>query len=115
MDPDAFTNYLPVRPGGGPSNDGLTDLALLKALRCGESEEDMKALNFTTKIAPECALIELRSKESPDIPSSTLSARPRKRKVERRERFPTDEEGLLEVINKVSGSVELLTLKLASE
>jgi hypothetical protein len=66
MDPNAFTNYLPVRPGGGPSNYGLTALAFFKALRCGESEEYMAALNFTTKIAPECARIEVSSKESPE-------------------------------------------------
>jgi hypothetical protein len=78
---------------------------LFKASRCGEQEEDMEALNFTTKIAPEDARIELGSRESPDIPRSTLSARPRKRKVERGERFTRDEKGLLEVMNKVAESM----------
>jgi hypothetical protein len=105
MDPDSFKNYLPIRPGGGPSTDGLKALALFKALRWGESEEDMEALNFTIKIAPECARIELGSKESPDIPSSTLIARPRKRKVEPGERFRSYEEGLLEVMKNVAESM----------
>jgi hypothetical protein len=56
----------------------------------------VKALNFATKIAPECALIHLGSKEIPDVPTSTLSARPGKGKVERGERFISGENGLPE-------------------
>jgi hypothetical protein len=105
MDPDVFPNFLPVRPGGGPSNDGQKALALFRALRCGEPGEDTDACNFTTKIAPECARIELGTKGSPDIPTSTPSARPRKRKAERGECGLGDEESLLEVMNKVAESM----------
>jgi hypothetical protein len=102
---DAFPDFLPVRPGGGSSNDGQKALVLLQALRCEEPGEDMDALKFATKIAPACARIELGTKESSDIPSSTLRARPKKRKVEERECGMGEEEDLLQVMNKAAESM----------
>jgi hypothetical protein len=62
MDPDAFPNFLPIRPGGGPCNDGQKARALFRVLRCGDPGEDTEALNFTTNIAPAGARIELGTK-----------------------------------------------------
>jgi hypothetical protein len=105
MDPDAFPNFLPVRSGGGASHDGQKALVLFRALRCGEPDEDTEALNFTTKIAPEGVRIELGSKESPDTPTPTLSARPKKRKHEKGIHSQSDDGNLLEVMNKVAESM----------
>jgi hypothetical protein len=105
MDPEAFPNFLPARPGGRPSNDGQKAMILFRALRCGEPGEDTEVLNFTNKIAPEGARIELGANESPDKPISTLSARPRKRKADKGERGLDEEEGLLDVMNKVAESM----------
>jgi hypothetical protein len=105
MDPDAFQTFCPFGPGGGPSNDGQKALALFRVLRCGEPGEDTEALNFTTKVAPAGARIELGTKESPDVPTSTLSARPRKRKRDQGECGLGDEQSLLEVMNKLAESM----------
>jgi hypothetical protein len=105
MDPDAFPNFLPARPGGGLSNDGHKAFLLFRALRCGEPGEDTEALNFTTKIAPEGARIELGARESPDKPTSSLSTRPRKRKADQKGRGTGEEERLLDVMNKVAESI----------
>jgi hypothetical protein len=104
MDPEAFPNFLPARPGGRPSNDGQKARILFRALRCGEPGEDTDALNFTNKIVPEGARIKLGANESPYKPMSTLSARPRKRKADKVERGLDKEEGL-QVMNKVAESM----------
>jgi hypothetical protein len=105
MDPDAFSSLLPIHPGGGSSTDGQKALILFRALRCGEPDEDTEALNFTTKIAPEGARIELGSKESADTPKSTLISRPRKRKQEHEGPSHSTEESLLDVMHKVAESM----------
>jgi hypothetical protein len=43
MDPEAFYSFLSVRPGGGSSTDSQKALVLIRALRCGESDEDTDA------------------------------------------------------------------------
>jgi hypothetical protein len=105
MDPESFVSFLPVRPGGGDTPDGQKVHVLFRALRCGESDEDKEALNFTTKIAAEGVRIELCSKDSPDTPASTLSSNPRKRTYEKGVRSASDEEGILQVMHKVAESM----------
>jgi hypothetical protein len=105
MYPEAFPNILPGRPGGRPSNDGQKGMILFRALRCGEPGEDTDALNFTNKIAQEGARIELGANGSPEKPMSTLSARPRKQNADKGERGLDEEEGLIEVMNKVAESM----------
>jgi hypothetical protein len=94
MDPESFASFLPVRPGGGDTPDGQKVHVLFRALRCGESDEDKQALNFSTKIAAEGVRIEQVSNDSPDTPASTLSSNPRKRKYEKGVRSASDEEGI---------------------
>ena len=79
-------------------------MILFRASRCVESGEDTEALNFTSKIAPESARIELGTSEIPEAPMSTLGARRRRHKAEKGERS-IDEEGLLDVMNKVAESM----------
>jgi hypothetical protein len=105
MDPESFAIFLPVRPGGGDTPDGQKVHVLFRALRCGESDEDKEALNFTTKIYAEGVRIELGSKDSPDTPASMLSSNPRKRKYEKGVRSASDEEVILQVMHKVAESM----------
>jgi hypothetical protein len=105
MDPESFASFLTVRPGGGDTPDGQKVHVLFRVLRCGESDEDKEALNFTTKIAAECVIIELGSKDSPDTPASTLSSTTRKRKCEKGVRSASDEEVILQVMRKVAESM----------
>ena len=104
MDPESFASFLPVRPGGGDTLDGQKAHVLFRALRCGEPDEDKEALNFTTKIAAEGVRIELGSTDSPDTPASTLSSKPRKRNYKKGLRSASDEEGILQVMQKVAES-----------
>jgi hypothetical protein len=78
---------------------------LFRALRCVESDEDKEALNFTTKITAEGVCIELGSKDSPDTQASTLSSNLGKSKYEKGVRSASDEEGILQVMNKVAESM----------